>query len=501
MKNMLPHIASMVFNTPLMILPEKLEAIQQVLGSRIGLVNFDEDAVNKELAVKLATQKVAASSNRVDIAVIPIIGSLVYRTTGMDSWSGLRTYKGIESDLNAALGDPKVDAILFDISSPGGTVEGVFDLASKIRAAGKKKPVYSYIDEHAYSAGYLLASAARGGVFLPKTGGAGSIGVRMSHVDYSKWEEKEGLKVTHLYAGARKVDFNPDEPLSKEAFDAAMKEINELYEFFCEAVADYRGLSVDDVKKTEAGLFQGKHAVKIGLADKIMSFDETIDFIVKDMANKKSKKMSTNNFKEVKGNMSYTTLAEMKADNPDFYNQLLEEAKVAVKPELQKSFDDQKKILETQVQNLKGELSDRDTRILKLEKAEFIRSKQEAQNRIEAAEERIWTKALATSEIPEEMHGKVRKMVNVTNFVKGEKDDEKVLDETAFENAVAAEIKDWEGKGMKSSILGTSFGRKESNSVIDNKQDAQASDGLTDDQWVDKMIGYTGQKNKEGGDK
>ena len=497
MSNILPHVASLVFNTPLMILPEKLEAIQQVLGARIGVTKFDEEAVNKELAVKMAVKKQVASSNRVDIAVIPIIGSLVYRTTGMDSWSGLRTYKGIEEDLNAAIDDPQVDAILFDVSSPGGSVEGVFGLADKIRAAGNKKPIYSYVNEHAYSAGYLLASAASGGIFMPKTGGVGSIGVRMSHVDVSKMDEMNGVKVTNLYAGARKVDFDPHTPLSKEAYDSAMKEINELYDLFCECVADYRSLSVDDIKKTEAGLFQGKHAVKAGLADKIMSFDDAINYIVSDMASKKqSKKMSTNNFKEVKGIMSYTTLAELKADNPGFYNQLLEEAKLAVMPELKKTFDEQRTVLEAKLGEKDSSIQSLEASVLQLQKVEFIRAKKEAQTRIESAADRIWTKALATSEVPEDMHVKVRRMVNTMSFVTGEKDDEKVLNETAFEEAVKAEIADWEGKGMKTSILGAGFGGNK-DSVIKGEKDKDAE---ADDKWVD-MMHAKATKKREGGER
>jgi len=213
------------------------------------------------------------------LAVIPIYGYLSHRAA--DSWWDMSSYEGIREDFHRAEGDSKVDAILLDIDSHGGSSAGIFDLGDEIHAS--KKPVYAYVNEMAYSAGYLLASSAKQ-VFLPRTGGVGSIGVRMVHVDQSEFNKKMGVKVTNLYVGERKVDFDPHSPLSKEAQESAMKDLSGIYDLFADAVARNRGMTVKAVKGTEAACYMGQHAVEIGLADKVMTFDEAIDFIVEDAA-------------------------------------------------------------------------------------------------------------------------------------------------------------------------------------------------------------------------
>ena len=50
--------------------------------------------------------------------------------------------------------------VALEIDSFGGEVAGVFDLADRIRALRRDKPVWAFVAEHAFSAGYALASQA-----------------------------------------------------------------------------------------------------------------------------------------------------------------------------------------------------------------------------------------------------------------------------------------------------------------------------------------------------
>ena len=45
----------------------------------------------------------------------------------------------------------------------------------------------------------------------------GSIGVLSMHVDWSRWNEQQGLGVTYIHAGKYKVEGNADAPLDKES--------------------------------------------------------------------------------------------------------------------------------------------------------------------------------------------------------------------------------------------------------------------------------------------
>lgn len=486
----LPHIALQVFNTPLMITPQKLDVIVRVLGERIGLEGGEIKAS------EMVRARPPVKTNRVEIGVVPIIGSLVHRRAGMDAWSGMRSYEGIREDFRSALDDPKIDAILLDIDSHGGAVSGVFDLADEIRAANERKPVYAYVNEMAYSAGYLLASSAKK-MFLPRTGGVGSIGVRMVHVDQSEFNKKVGIKVTNLFVGERKVDFDPHSPLSKEAQESAMKELRDIYSLFADAVARNRGMTVQAVKGTEAALYMGQHAVDIGLADEVMTFDEAVSFIVEDVATAgKTTKAARGGArkKEVESAM-FKTLAEFKAENPELFAQFQAE----VERDLRASFDAKQQGFEAQISGLRGELQEKDkriqeqdARILKLEKTDYIRTEQEKKVRIDTAADRVWTKALAACDIPERMHAKVRAMVPVAAHVK-----DGALDEASYEAAVQAEIAEWEGKGMTTTILGTGFaGGKSGEDNVEAKNAKKLAE--EDDAWVAGMLKLGGQ---EGGDK
>ena len=93
----------------------------------------------------------------------------------------------------------------------------------------------------AYSAAYAIASAAER-VYLPRTGGMGSIGVIAIHVDQSAYDEKKGLKYTAIYAGARKNDFSSHKPLTDKAMEVVQAEVDEVYDLFAETVARNRGI-------------------------------------------------------------------------------------------------------------------------------------------------------------------------------------------------------------------------------------------------------------------
>lgn len=271
----LTRLAGRIINVPIMIHPDKLNAILGVVGPRIGL------AVSDDLMQSDWSQGPERDDppDKDSIAIIPVYDSLVYRSFGLMGLSGLTSYERIRARFREALNDDSKTAILFDIDSPGGEVAGVFDLVDEIYEARGQKPIYAIANEDAYSAAYALASAADK-LYLPRTGGMGSIGVIAVHVDRSSFNEKVGFSYTAIYAGKHKTDFSPYKPLSDDAKATAQADINEVYALFVETVARNRGMNVDDVAATEAAIFQGQHAVDAGLADGVMSYDQVINEIL-----------------------------------------------------------------------------------------------------------------------------------------------------------------------------------------------------------------------------
>ena len=142
------------------------------------------------------------------------------------------------------------------------------------------------------------------------------------------------------------------------------------------------------------------------------------------------------------------TLAELKEKNPEVFSALSEEIRGEVTAELQAKFDQEKKDLENKHSQEKDGLTGR---ILELEKKDEIRSMNEMRSRAAS----IWTSKLSESNIPDHLFEKVSQHVSYSKFVK-----DGVLDEKGFHEAIDAEIKDWESKGVTSSVLGMSFTKK-----------------------------------------
>jgi signal peptide peptidase SppA len=172
------------------------------------------------------------------VAVIAVNGFL-HNNSGdviFDQLLGGSSFETLREQFQSALNSPNVSSIIFDVDSPGGEVSGCFDLVDEIYNARGIKPIYAVANEIAFAGAYAIASAAEK-IFLPRTGGIGSVGVICVHVNQSKYDENIGVKFTPIYAGSHKADFDRHAPLSAAAQKARQDEINRIYELFVSTVA------------------------------------------------------------------------------------------------------------------------------------------------------------------------------------------------------------------------------------------------------------------------
>lgn len=237
------------------------------------------------------TKYVRPYSVRDGVLQIPVRGVLLkdfpYQFFGMATG-----YEYIRAAFDRGIADPDVKGIAFVYDTPGGMVAGNFDLVDHIFAKRGAKPIAGFANEHAYSAGYSLISAADPGrLVVARTGGVGSIGVVTAHVDYSEAMQKTGVKVTFIHAGKYKVEGNPYEALSDEAKERIQTRIDGLYAIFVSTVARNRGLDEKAVRATEALTFSADEAVSNGLADSIGSLDDAIAAFAASMS-KEDEKMT-----------------------------------------------------------------------------------------------------------------------------------------------------------------------------------------------------------------
>ncbi len=177
-------------------------------------------------------------------------------------------YDYIYEALKRGLGDSDVKAIILNVDSPGGMVDGCFELCDYIYNSRSIKPIVAVCDSRAYSAAYAIASSASR-LYVPQTGGVGSVGVVTAHVDMSKMYENWGIKVTYIFAGKHKVDGNPHEPLPEPVKARIQASIDETYTLFVNTVARNRDITEAVVRETEATCLSPKEAKAIGFVDEI----------------------------------------------------------------------------------------------------------------------------------------------------------------------------------------------------------------------------------------
>jgi capsid assembly protease len=289
------RIAEFLSDRPIFMLPAAFRTVIGAVAPRLGLLAMEDgDDAGPSIAdrKKSATIQRLASiveADHVDvadgmgeygrtaegIAVIPIIGTTISRYDWLSALCGFCSYDTIKLTFEAAIADPSVKAILFDIDSPGGEAAGMLDCADLIRAGAAVKPTWASANSLAASAGFGLAAAASR-LTLPRLGTVGSVGVVGIHVDQSGYDKDMGLKYTPIYSGAQKIDGWSHAALDKDALARIQARFDASRQLFAQSVAQFRGMSIDDVLETEAGVFDDAAAVDIGFADAVMSFEETL---------------------------------------------------------------------------------------------------------------------------------------------------------------------------------------------------------------------------------
>lgn len=213
------------------------------------------------------------------VAVIPVQGvirpkpSLLAMLFGMGGGSIAQ----IRSMLRDATADSSVGAIVLDVDSPGGMIDGVPELGEEIRQARSKKPIVAVANARAASAAYWIASQATE-LFVTPSGAVGSIGVFVAHEDWSGFDARLGIKTTMVSAGKFKTEGNPFEPLSDEAREAIQATVDEYYGMFVSAVA--KGRKVPEAK-VRGGFGEGRMvlasaAVDEGMADRVGTIEDAV---------------------------------------------------------------------------------------------------------------------------------------------------------------------------------------------------------------------------------
>jgi signal peptide peptidase SppA len=204
--------------------------------------------------------------------VIPIAGVIGKGLSPIEKMTGAVDVNAIADAIDEFSANPQVTRIAFQVSSPGGTVTGVEELANKVRNIGK--PTMAYTDSEMASAAYWIASAADKVVASPSST-VGSIGVYMTIADMTEMAKAQGIKMVVIKSGKFKGAGIPGTSLSEEQVANLQQGVDEIHADFKASVLQTRKLvKAEDM---EGQVFSGKQAAQrnlvTGLAD---SFSEAV---------------------------------------------------------------------------------------------------------------------------------------------------------------------------------------------------------------------------------
>jgi len=147
-------------------------------------------------------------------------------------------------------------AVLFIMSSPGGSPTASEELSEYLKEYQKDLNVTMYVESIAASGGYYIASAIKP-LIANKNAIVGSIGVIMPHYNFGELAKTIGVEEDYLAAGKFKKPISMLAKIDDENREYMIKNLlKPTYDNFVDAVAENRGIEKDElIPFTEGKIF------------------------------------------------------------------------------------------------------------------------------------------------------------------------------------------------------------------------------------------------------
>ena len=280
MAKTLPRLSRKYLDQPQFITPSKFEEIAEVLDSKDrsyfkaaynAAIENDFELEKTQCAVFEDYYLRRASGESPQYGVLEVEGPLTYKSTGWEAYCGGQSYTNLISQMESYV-ESGLKEVYMLVDSGGGEAFGMTESAQTIRNLADENDIklVGYVDGCSASAAMGLSCVCHELIANPSSE-IGSVGVVVSLMNNSEQMKKEGLKRSFITAGASKVPFDADGEFKDEFLADLQDKVDVLYEQFTGHVANYRtGMTQDQVKATEAKMFQSDKALELGLIDKVM---------------------------------------------------------------------------------------------------------------------------------------------------------------------------------------------------------------------------------------
>jgi protease IV len=206
------------------------------------------------------------------VAVIRVEGTIL---SGDGGGMGSAYSSRVIGDLETAVKDNSVKAILLYVDSPGGSVTGSAEIWEALDAI--EKPIVVSMGGTAASGGYYVSAPATYIIARPDTI-TGSLGVILTIYDASELIEKVGVEVIYIASGDNKAMGSTWTGMTAEQEEIFYSITDEAYQDFVYVIMDGRGMSETEVRELADGrVYSGRQALDNGLVDQLGNFQDAIN--------------------------------------------------------------------------------------------------------------------------------------------------------------------------------------------------------------------------------
>lgn len=218
-----------------------------------------------------------------NVALVSTVGPMI-KEAGFMSMFGIAGTRETQHALQAAAFDDDVDAIVWVMDTPGGSVEGLYELAQTVKDVNAIKPITVQVDGLLASAGYYVASYASA-IYAAHDDLIGSIGTRTFLVDSSKAAEMAGFKVIPVDTGEHKSAGLPGTPVTESQIDATQQIVDGLFASFRDVVMSGRNMTSEQFDAVSDGrIFLSDAALRNGLIDGEQTLASTMQQVMSSVA-------------------------------------------------------------------------------------------------------------------------------------------------------------------------------------------------------------------------
>lgn len=258
-----------ILSNPWAITDEGLEQICAIAAREHEFAG-NTSALEARLGKRLDNKTV--TTVRGSVGILEATGPMFRRANLMTELSGATSYEQLALDFTSLVDNQALDTIVLKLDTTGGEVTGLSQMARLVFEARDKKKIIAYVDGTMASAGFWIGAGAHK-IYAADTALVGSIGVQM------------GLKRQEPRAGEKAYTFissqSPNKNLGPETESgsaAIQKMVNDLAQVFVDTVAQYRGITSEDVlaKYGQGGVFVAADALERGMIDGIYTFEQLL---------------------------------------------------------------------------------------------------------------------------------------------------------------------------------------------------------------------------------